>query len=197
MMNKRFSLLLIIISFTLCACSSSRVILLENSKDNNSLIVSTKAGELILDEENTYTEMSKTAAPSAAKSISKEELSQDYGKLIAAAPKPPIKILLYFEPGSTNLTASAQAQLPNVVTAIQERIPCDINIIGHADRTGSKEYNIELSLKRAREIHHWLLEQDLDVSNIFVESYGEEDPLIPTADNVPELRNRRVEILIR
>jgi outer membrane protein OmpA-like peptidoglycan-associated protein len=38
---------------------------------------------------------------------------------------------------------------------------------------------------------------EIDIENIVVESYGEEDPIIPTADGVAEPRNRRVELLIR
>ncbi len=87
--------------------------------------------------------------------------------------------------------------LPKIEQAINDRIPCDVNIIGHADSTGSKEYNINLSLKRARQVRQWLYNLDLNISTIIVESYGEEDPLIPTADGVPEPRNRRVEILVR
>jgi outer membrane protein OmpA-like peptidoglycan-associated protein len=117
--------------------------------------------------------------------------------LISAAPKPPEHILLYFDPGATTLTAASRLRLPEVEAAINERIPCDVNIIGHADRAGSKEYNIDLSLRRARTLYDWLAGRQLDIANIVVESYGEEDPLIPTEDGVAEPKNRRVEILIR
>lgn len=189
---------LFILLLSLSACSSSRVVLLENGKDANAIVVSTKAGELVLDQANTYTDLSSSASKKAEiKSISAAELQQSYGSLISEAPKAPINFLLYFEPNAAALTSVSKKQLPEIRQAIIDRTPCDVNIIGHADSTGSKEYNIKLSLKRARQVRKWLDKQDLDISNIIVESYGEEDPLIPTADGVPEPRNRRVEILIR
>ncbi len=190
-------LLLLLLSLVLCSCSTSRVILLENNKDTNAIVIKTKSAELVLDETNTYADISSIAAPTAIKKITKEELQQSYGSLIASAPKPPINFLIYFEPSTVVMTSQSQQLFPEVHKAIEERLPCDVNIIGHADSTGSKEYNTELSLKRAKQIEHWLIKQKLDISNISVESYGEEDPLIPTADGVAEPRNRRVEILIR
>lgn len=195
---KSLSIILILLStLSLCACSSSRVILLENNKEHNAIVVSTKSGELTLDQANTYTDLSKISAPTKAKTISVEKLEKSYGTFIATAPKAPISFLLYFEPNGATLTSASKSLFPEIKQAIRTRVPCDINIIGHADRTGSKQYNIGLSLKRARQVQKWILDQNLEISNIFVESYGEEDPLVPTKDGVPEPRNRRVEILIR
>jgi len=195
---KKLSIFLILLStLSLCACSSSRVILLENSKSHNAIVVTTKSGELTLDQANTYTDISALSAPAKVKVISTEELNKTYGEFIAAAPKAPINFLLYFEPNGTILTSKSKKLFPEIRKAIQARVPCDVNIIGHADRTGSKQYNIDLSLKRAKRVERWIKEQHLDISRIIVESYGEEDPLIPTKDGVSEPRNRRVELLIR
>lgn len=195
---KKLSVFLILLStLSLCACSSSRVILLENNKDHNAIVISTKSGELTLDQANTYTDIGALSAPTTVKKISTEELNKTYGEFIATAPKAPISFLLYFEPGGTMLTTKSKKLFPEISRAIQARVPCDVNIIGHADRTGSKQYNIDLSLDRAKRVEKWIREQHLGISSIIVESYGEEDPLIPTKDGVPEPRNRRVEILIR
>jgi outer membrane protein OmpA-like peptidoglycan-associated protein len=188
-----FTILLLVL---LSACSSSRVILLDNGKQQNAIVIKTDAGETILDKTNSYADISKTCV-SEIKPLSLTELQKSYGELIADAPKPPIEIQLYFKLGGTSLTAASKKQRGQVIQAITERTPCDVNIIGHTDSTGTKQYNIDLSLQRAQSIKGWILSQNLDIKNIYVESYGEEDPLIPTADGVPEPRNRRVEILIR
>lgn len=193
---KQLSILIMLISLSLSACSTSRVVLLDNGKKANAIVVRTKAGDVVLDKVNTYADLS-TSAPAEIKTISSSELKQTYGELLAAAPKAPINFLIYFEPNAINLVATSKALLPEIEKAIKDRVPCDVNIIGHADSTGSKEYNINLSLKRARQVRQWLYNQNLDISTIIVESYGEEDPLIPTADGVAEPRNRRVEILVR
>ncbi len=195
-MKQLYIFLILLIALSLSACSTSRVVLLDNGKDANAIIIKTKGGEVVLDEVNTYADLSSSSTVEI-KPLSSEELEQTYGKLIADAPKAPIHFLLYFEPNAINLNVASKMLLPKIEQAINDRIPCDVNIIGHADSTGSKEYNINLSLKRARQVRQWLYNLDLNISTIIVESYGEEDPLIPTADGVPEPRNRRVEILVR
>jgi len=183
----------------LAGCSTtSKVILLDGAKAETAIVVTTEAGQLTIDKPNTYTVISSaTQKPAETKTIDAAELEKEYGKLIELAPKPPKQFLLYFEPGSTTLVKKSQLIFPKIERAIKERAPCDINIIGHADRSGSKKYNIELSLRRAKKVHNWLVKGDVDIENIEVESYGEEDPIIPTADGIAEPRNRRVEVLIR
>lgn len=184
----------------LSGCStSSRVVLLEGKKADSSVIVTMDRGcRRVLDTPNSYTVLSSThAKPSNTKVMSKTELEAEYGALIEQAPKPPQEFLLYFKPGSTTMTAASMQLLPEIMQSAIERQPCDINIIGHADRTGSEEFNIQLSLQRAQQVNQWLSGEDLVVERTTVESYGESNPLIPTEDGVSEPKNRRVEVSIR
>lgn len=197
-MKRSALIIMLLIIIGLVGCSSSRVVLLETGKTQNALVVKTAQGEQLLDQPNTFTELSSTnASPSAPESLTPQELTAQYGRLIDAAPKPPQAFLLYFEAGATTLTKASEQLFAAIETAIQERVPCDVNIIGHADRAGAKEYNITLSLQRAQRVQDWLLSRNLPIEKVVVESYGEEDPLIATDDGVEEPRNRRVEILIR
>jgi len=197
-MKFAFAIVILVISISCFGCSSSRVVLLAGDKTESAIVVKTEAGELVLDEPNTYTDLSSAKAkPSAVKKFAQREIQNQYGQLLRSAPKPPIQILLYFQPDSTNLTEASEQLFPAIEKAIRERFPCDVNIIGHADRAGAKDYNTALSLRRARHVHRWLLSRNLEIEDIAIESYGEEDPLVPTKDEVPEPRNRRVEVLIR
>ena len=54
-----------------------------------------------------------------------------------------------------------------------------------------------LSLKRAREIREALIAQGLNPTISRAVGRGEREPLVPTPDNTPEPRNRRVEIIVR
>lgn len=194
----KYLLSLFIAGLIFGGCASSKVVLLEGKKEGASVVVATKGGEQVLDKPNTYTELSSTSSkPSSAKVLDKKELQQQYGTLIQAAPKPPVSYLLYFAAGSTAVANDSKNKLPLIVNAIKERAPCEVNIIGHADREGSKQYNIQLSLERAKSIQEWLMSKELDIDRINVESYGEEDPIIKTKDGVAEPKNRRVEVLIR
>ena len=197
-MAKHLIILSILFVVGLSGCTSSRVILLEGGKAESAIVVKTGSGEQVLDQPNTYTDLTfSIISPAAPKVIEKQQIEQQYGQFLAATPKPPKLFLLYFEPNSTVVTVASKKLYPQIEMAIKEQIPCDVNIIGHADRTGSTEYNIQVSLQRARTVEKWLLGRKLKIEQVVVESYGEEDPLIPTPDGVPEPKNRRVEILIR
>jgi len=179
-------------------CPASRVILLDSGKAANAIVVKTDNGELVLNKPNTYTTISSAAGkPAAARTISPQELEKEFGGFIDSAPRAPRSFILYFQASSTILTAESKKLFPEIEQTIRTRIPCDVNLIGHADRLGSKEYNIKLSLDRAQLVYDWLKEKNIDTRNFVIESYGEGDPLIPTPDGVAEPRNRRVEILIR
>ncbi|MFW6242332.1 MAG: OmpA family protein, partial [Thermodesulfobacteriota bacterium] len=68
---------------------------------------------------------------------------------------------------------------------------------GHSDRQGSEEMNWKLSLERARTVNRILVERGVPETLIETTSHGEGNPRIPTADEVSEPRNRRVEVTVR
>ena len=119
------------------------------------------------------------------------------GPALAALPKPPARFILYFEHNSVKLTAESRTILQNVLATILERAPVDISVVGHTDTVGEKEYNYALSLKRAKAVASILVRGGIDPSVLDITSHGKDNPLVPTGDQVPEPRNRRVEITVR
>jgi outer membrane protein OmpA-like peptidoglycan-associated protein len=73
----------------------------------------------------------------------------------------------------------------------------EIAVIGFTDTVGDLRYNQELSLRRAEAIRGRLLRNGLDRQAIRTAGRGKRDLLVPTADQTPEPRNRRVEITVR
>jgi outer membrane protein OmpA-like peptidoglycan-associated protein len=129
--------------------------------------------------------------------MSRQEVEKIAGPALAALPKPPSKFILYFYHDSVDLTAESQALLQNVFATIRDRAPVDISVVGHTDTLGRKEYNYALSLKRAKAVAAILRENGVDPSILHITSHGKDNPLIRTRDQVPEPRNRRVEITVR
>jgi OmpA-OmpF porin, OOP family len=72
-----------------------------------------------------------------------------------------------------------------------------IEVAGHADRSGTPQYNQRLSQRRAEAVATELVRQGVDRNEIAVTAFGESRPLVPTTDGAREPRNRRVEILLR
>lgn len=177
---------------------STTVVLADNGKNQNAIVVETQAGSVVVDKVGGYVNLtSKDEKPSEVKIMSQEEINSKFQSAIESTPLKPIHVLLYFKSGSNELTEESKDKLPQILQEIKKRMPCDVNVIGHADTMGSKEYNIKLSLQRAQSVKEWIESQNLEKIQLKVESYGENDLLINTADNVSEEKNRRVELLIR
>ena len=191
------SLVMLLMGVSGC-CHKSRIILLDSGKAGSSIIIKTKKGQQILDKPNTYTETTSAEnEPSAPTAIDPRDLEKQYGSLIHSAPLPPVSFLLYFKSGALDLTDVSRKMFSEIGDKIRKRQPCDISIIGHSDRVGSRESNFKLSLRRAKQVFQWLQQAGIELKNVTIESYGEEDLLVPTPDGVAEPRNRRVEILVR
>ncbi len=174
------------------------VVLVDNGKSHNAIVVKTDKGSVVIDKPNRYVKItSKTKAPSKVETMSKSEIKKKFATVIKAAPLPPVDINIYFKRNSSELTKESKEKLPEILKMIKKREPCVISVIGHTDTKGSKEANEKLGLKRAEYVKNWILSTKVKIDNIEVKSYGESDLLIPTKDNVSEPRNRRVEIFIK
>ncbi|WP_024953627.1 OmpA family protein [Sulfurospirillum arcachonense] len=177
---------------------TTTVVLVENGKAQNAIVVETKAGSIVVDKPGGYVNInSKNEKPSEINIMSEEKINSKFKSAIESTPLKPIHVLLYFKSGSNELTQSSKDKLPQILKSIKERMPCDVNVIGHTDTAGSKKYNEKLSLQRANSVKKWINLQNIDLIDLKVETYGETDLLVKTADNVSEKKNRRVELLIR
>ena len=104
---------------------------------------------------------------------------------------------LYFETGTDVLTPESRATLPKLLDLIRQRAVPGVEIAGHTDRVVASVVNDVLALRRAEVVERMMLELGVQPSLIRVDSFGERDPVVPTADGVDEPRNRRVEITVR
>lgn len=129
--------------------------------------------------------------------IDAARFKRDFADAIAARPELPLHFLLYFETGSTQLTPDSAALLPRIVDRTAHRRTVDMSVIGHSDTVGKADLNDSLSLKRAQSVAELIQGMGLKVDALVVESHGKRNLLVPTPDETPEPRNRRVEVTIR
>jgi outer membrane protein OmpA-like peptidoglycan-associated protein len=126
-----------------------------------------------------------------------EEVQQIFGAALAAQPPRPASFMLYFVEGRDEFTPESLPVLQSILGEIARRPAPEIVVIGHTDRVGTVASNDALSLRRAERVRAELVKLGLAEDRIRVAGRGEREPLIPTADEVPEPRNRRVEISVR
>ena len=73
----------------------------------------------------------------------------------------------------------------------------DLALVGHADSSGSDDYNLALSKLRAVSVRIALEEGGVNSGRLSDMGVGESDLAVPTADGVREPRNRRVIVTVR
>lgn len=109
----------------------------------------------------------------------------------------PLSYLLYFPWDSNDLDEMGEDGLVGITQELlSTKRHYDIIINGHADSSGSDEYNMELSRKRAEYIRRFLVDHGIPEDRITYYAFGESDPQVPTANGVRERANRRAEIFI-
>lgn len=102
--------------------------------------------------------------------------------------------LVFFNWDSAELSAGAGNVLDAVAEEVKKNTPVQINVFGHADTSGSEQYNERLSFKRASVVRDALVQRGVKAELMAVESRGEKELLVPTPDDVREPANRRVNI---
>lgn len=137
------------------------------------------------------------AAPTPPKAMDTAQIKRVFDDALEAHPQAPEVYALYFESDSIALTRESFKLISGILSSIDQKKSLDISINGHSDRQGSDQYNMRLSMRRAKAVLRLLEDRGVDSSILHYDYHGEGDPLIPTADNVAEPRNRRAEVVIR
>ena len=137
------------------------------------------------------------AAPPPVTTLSEAEVTRVFGAALAALPPPPRHFTLQFRFESDTLTEQSSALIPAILAAVKALEVPEVVVIGHTDTMGDAKSNVALGLKRATTVRGILAGAGLPASTVDIVSHGEGDLLVKTRNNVPEPRNRRVEITVR
>ncbi|MEA1618696.1 OmpA family protein [Erythrobacter sp. T5W1-R] len=103
-----------------------------------------------------------------------------------------------FARGSASINPGFYDTLNSVADSLVQYPNSLIDVFGFTDTTGSPATNQRLSEQRAQAVADYLIARGVARSRIETRGYGEDRAYlrVPTADNVDEPRNRRVEIKI-
>ena len=129
--------------------------------------------------------------------LSDAEVRQSFGVALEALPARPTTFLLYFITATDEPTDESKGELKKILAALKQRAVPDIMVVGHTDTVGEPERNDLLSARRAERVKGFLIEIGIPSAQIQTAGRGERELLVPTADNIDEPRNRRVEINVR
>lgn len=186
--------------FVLClllgACASERVVLLPSTDGSpGKVIVRDAGGERVL--EQPYAATARRLGINRPTVTEAAQVEVRYGDTLRALPPRPSSYTVYFETGTDTMTPESAQAFVGVKREIAERPAVEVMVIGHTDRVGSPAENDPLSRQRAELVRDQLVAEGVPAEKLEVAGRGEREPLVPTADDVDEPRNRRVEISIR
>ena len=129
--------------------------------------------------------------------LSETEVRENFGATLQALPARPTAFILYFITGTDELTPESKGELQSVLGALKDRPAPDVLVIGHTDTMGELTTNDRLSAQRAETVKGFLIQIGIPAERITTAGRGEREPVVRTADEVDEPRNRRVEINVR
>ncbi len=101
-----------------------------------------------------------------------------------------------FEFDSATLTSQANQVLLKQAKILAKNPATKISITGHTDAQGAEKYNQILSLKRARAVRNFFVDQGINSSIVTVSGAGELEPIAENLTEVGRATNRRVELKV-
>lgn len=115
----------------------------------------------------------------------------------APAPPPAKTYLVFFDWDKYNLTPRATQIIAQAAQDSKTQSVTTIQVSGYTDTSGTPQYNMGLSVRRAKAVASQLVADGVPASAITAQGFGETHLLVPTGDGVREPQNRRVEIVFK
>ncbi len=173
------------------------VVVLPSADGKVGTVVVERGGEsVVLNQAYASSRIVSGSVPQAQR-LEGSDVRKEFGAVLAALPGRPKSFLLYFLEGTDEFTPESQVELDRMLAELRHRGAPDVVVIGHTDRVGNVPSNDRLSLQRAERVRMELVKLGIAENRIQIAGRGEREPLVPTADEVAEPRNRRVEISVR
>ncbi|MGA3400327.1 MAG: OmpA family protein [Acetobacteraceae bacterium] len=119
----------------------------------------------------------------------------------AATPAPAVQparsYLVFFDWDKATLTDRARQIIKEAADNSTHVQYTRIEVNGYTDTSGTPQYNMGLSIRRADAVKAELVKDGVPAAAIGTQGFGETHLLVPTGAGVREPQNRRVEIVIR
>jgi len=111
--------------------------------------------------------------------------------------QPAQRAAVLFGFNKATLTDADKQQLDQLAQSVGSLKHYVIQVQGYTDRTGPKEYNLQLSQKRANAVIRYLtMDRNIPLVRIYSMGYGESAPAAPNSTRKGRELNRRVDLTI-
>ncbi|MCP3722475.1 OmpA family protein [Paraburkholderia sp. CNPSo 3272] len=184
---------------SLCACSTpDKITLLPNPDGSVGNVIVHNGGKTqVIDKAYTRADVSKGGAIEQTTG-NKAAVEAQYGDLLAAEPPRPRTFTINFVfDSATQLAPESAATVAELKKILANWPAPHLTVVGHTDMAGSQEFNDRLSMRRAQSVASFLVKSGIPAQQIEVAGRGKREPLVHTADGVPNQANRRAVITVQ
>jgi OOP family OmpA-OmpF porin len=98
-----------------------------------------------------------------------------------------------FDTGKDTIRKTSEPVLENALLVLNEYPKTRIEISGHSDDVGTREFNLDLSKKRAESVKRWFVGKGIDEKRIATRGAGPDEPIADNKDQAGKQKNRRIE----
>lgn len=95
-----------------------------------------------------------------------------------------------------DLNDNSRRELDRITKLLNDHPSLKIEIAGHTDNVGSAKKNLELSKKRAKSVHKYLVSKKISGKRFTVKGYGQEQPIADNSTEEGRAKNRRSELIV-
>jgi outer membrane protein OmpA-like peptidoglycan-associated protein len=159
------------------------------------VVVRSEKGETVLSAP--FSQALVTAGEVKPEDLGETAVREKYAAELRALPRRPQRYELLFEINTDRLTRDSKTKFDAALHDIVSFPAAEVIVIGHADRSGTSDYNMVLSIRRAESIRRMLIAAGMDAARLQTIGRGDLEPAFSQAPNTSEPRNRRVEIKLR
>ncbi len=102
-----------------------------------------------------------------------------------------------FPTDGSQLSPEAQTRLADFVTKLKaDNKNVYLEIQGHTDNTGAKDFNMKLGEERSEAVRLYMNQQGVPLNRMATISYGATDPVAPNTTRDGRAQNRRVVVIV-
>ena len=103
---------------------------------------------------------------------------------------------VYFAYESSNLESSAKDTMKANADFLKTNANVDIQVEGHCDERGGRQYNLALGERRAKAVRDYLVAMGVEAKRVSTISYGNERALAEGHDEPAWSKNRRANFVV-
>lgn len=181
-----------------CSTAPDKITLLPNPDGTvGAVIVKTGSATQVLDKPYTQVAVAKGGAIEQTANTQASVQTQYRDLLAAQPPRPKTYTINFLFDSATQLAPESAATVQKLKADLVTWPAPHLSVVGHTDLAGAQDFNDKLSIQRAKSVAAFLVKAGIPVQQIEIAGRGKREPVLRTADGVPNQANRRVVITIQ